>query len=106
MTKDECLKVAGLSEKEKGTIKATFGRSEKTGKPNKFEQCADENALNELLKKNREKADGKKAIEEAVAKARKNGATTKQIVKAIRNIYKEKRLAEIEAEKAELEAED
>ena len=90
MTLEQCLAVAGLSEKEKGTIKATFGRN----RVNKFSQCADENALNELLAKNRAKADGKKAIEDAVAEARKNGASTEQIVEAIQSIYREKQIQE------------
>lgn len=100
MTLEECLAVDGLSLKEKGTIKATFGRKN----PNKFSACADAAALNELLAKNREKANEKEAIEEAVADAKKNGATTEDIVKAITNIYKEKRVAELEAELAKLKA--
>lgn len=100
MTLEQCLAVAGLSEKEKGTIKATFGRKE----DNKFAQCEDENALNELLKKNREKAESKASIEKAVEEAKKNGATTEQIVKAITNIYKARRKAELEAELARLNA--
>lgn len=100
MTLEQCLAVAGLSEKEKGTIKATFGRKA----DNKFSQCADENALNELLSKNRKKAESKASIEKAVEEAKKNGATTEQIVKAITNIYKERRKAELQAELDRLNA--
>ena len=100
MTLDECLAVEGLSNKEKGTIKATFGRKA----DNKFSQCADANALNALLAKSREKADAKVKIEKAIADAKKNGATTDDIVKAIVNIYKAKRKAELERELASLNA--
>lgn len=100
MTLDECLAVEGLSNKEKGTIKATFGRKA----DNKFSQCADANALNELFSKSREKANEKAEIEKAVADAKKNGATTADIVKAITNIYRAKRKAELEAELARLNA--
>lgn len=100
MTLEQCLSVEGLSLKEKGTIKATFGRKE----VNKFSECADAAALNQLLAKNRAKAEEKTAIEKAVEEAKKNGATTEQIVKAITNIYKERRKAELEAELARLNA--
>ena len=101
MTLEECLNVTGLSEKEKGTIKATFGRMA----DNKFSRCADEAALNKVLAKSRAKANAKAMIEEAIADAKKNGATTDDIVKAIVNIYKAKRKAELEREIASLNIE-
>lgn len=100
MTLEKCLAVDGLSEKEKGTIKATFGRKA----DNKFSRCSDANALNKLLADSRKKAKEKAEIEKAVENAKKNGATTEDIVKAITNIYKAKRKAELEAELAALNA--
>lgn len=100
MTLEQCLAVEGLSLKEKGTIKASFGRNPN----NKFSRCTNKNELNLLLAKNRIKAEEKAAIEKAVEEAKKNGATTEEIVKAITNIYKKKRLAQLQAEMDKLNA--